>query len=148
MRYTIPFLAAVLLVGTLATGCTTNMERKLGRGITNTLEPVRMSEWRRSMEQAGLFNAPDTGYASGFVRGVSRSAARTGIGIYEVVTFPFPSYDPIATDYLAPGPVYPDNYKPQLVSDPLYATDTNLGFSGGDVLPISPGSRFRIFDTH
>jgi hypothetical protein len=30
----------------------------------------------------------------------------------------------------------------------MFATDTNLGFSGGDVAPFIPGSRFRIFDTH
>jgi hypothetical protein len=28
----------------------------------------------------------------------------------------------------------------------VFETDINLGFSGGDVAPIIPGSRFRIFD--
>jgi hypothetical protein len=49
---------------------------------------------------------------------------------------------------LAPSPVYPDNYTPDLVEDSTIATDTNLGFSGGDVMPFLPGSRFRVFDTH
>jgi hypothetical protein len=49
---------------------------------------------------------------------------------------------------LTPSPVYPDSYTPNLVEDSSFATDTNLGFSGGDVNPLMPGSRFRIFDTH
>src|SRR5262245_34811118 len=147
MRNNFPFWAAVLVVGTLASGCS-NVEKKFGRGMSNTLEAVRLGEWRRSMEQAGLFAGPDNGYTTGFIRGLNKSIARTGVGIYEMVTAPFPPYDPVLTDYLAPGPVYPDNNKPNLVSDPLYATDVNLGFSGGDVVPLVPGSRFRIFDTH
>src|SRR6266568_905118 len=74
-----------------------------------------------------------------FGRGLNRSLARTGIGIYEVVTAPFPPYDPVCTDYLAPGPVYPDNYSPTLKEDSMFATDANLGFSGGDVMPMMPG---------
>jgi hypothetical protein len=74
--------------------------------------------------------------------------ARTGIGIYEIVTAPFPPYDPVATSYLSPGPVYPDSYTPNIVEDSTFSTDANLGYSGGDVMPIVPGSRFRIFDTH
>ena len=83
----------------------------------------------------------------GTIRGINRSLARIGVGIYEVVTCPIPSYDPVLTHYLAPAPVYPESYKPGLSNDPLYATDTNLGFSGGDVAPIVPGSRFAIFKT-
>jgi hypothetical protein len=48
--------------------------------------------------------------------------------------------------YLTPGPVYPDSYKPGLVSDSLFDTDTYTGFSGGDVAPFIPGSRFSVFD--
>ena len=52
------------------------------------------------------------------------------------------------TDFLNPNPVYPDSYTPTLVEDPLFSTDANLGFSGGDIAPFVPGSRFRVFDTH
>lgn len=131
----------------MVTGCA-RTERKLGRGMANTMEIVRMGEMRRTVEQTTLWEGPDTGYTTGFVRGLNRSLARTGIGIYEIITFPFPPFDPVATDYLSPGPVYPDNYRPGVLEDSLYATDTNLGFSGGDIIPIIPGSRFRIFDTH
>jgi putative exosortase-associated protein (TIGR04073 family) len=115
--------------------------------MTNVLEPVRLGEMRRSIEQTGLFEGPDASYATGFIKGLNRTLARTGIGIYEMVTAPFPPYGPVATTYLSPGPVYPDSYKPNLVSDSTFATDANLGFSGGDVMPLAPGSRFRIFDT-
>ncbi len=147
MRKTLPLLAALVITGALVSGCA-NTERKFGRGMSNLMEPVRMGEIRRSMEQTALFDGADTAYTTGFIRGLNRTLARTGVGVYEVVTAPFPPYDPVLTQYLSPGPVYPDSYKPSLVEDSTFSTDTNLGFGGGDVAPIVPGSRFRIFDTH
>jgi putative exosortase-associated protein (TIGR04073 family) len=146
MRKTLPLLAVLTIAATLATGCA-NTEQKFGRGLSNLFEPVRGGEMRRTMEQTALFDGPDASYTTGFVRGLNRTLARTGIGIYEVVTAPFPPYGPVCTDYLSPGPVYPDNYRPNTVEDSMFATDTNLGFSGGDVMPFVTGSRFRIFDT-
>ena len=147
MRKSFLLPALLMTTGLLATGCA-NIENKFGRGVTNILEPIRMGELRRSMEQTALFDSPDAAYATGFIRGLNRTLARTGIGAYEIVTAPFPPYDPVATDYLSPGPVYPDSYVPQLVEDSAFSTDTNLGFAGGDVNPLVPGNRFRIFDTH
>lgn len=145
MQKTFSFLGAVLALGFLATGCA-GPEKKLGRGLNNTFEIVRMGEMRRSVEQSALFDSPDQGYTTGVVRGFNRSMARFGIGLYEIVTFPIPSYDPVATSYLKPNPVYPDSYKPRIMADSLFATDTAIGFSGGDVAPFFPGSRFRIFE--
>jgi putative exosortase-associated protein (TIGR04073 family) len=147
MRKTFPLLAATGIVALLAVGCA-GPEQKLSRGMTNLMEPLRMGELRRTMEQTALFDSNNTGWGGGFFNGLTRTIARTGLGAYEVVTFPIPSYDPICTDYLAPNPVFPDSYKPALVEDSTFATDTNLGFAGGDVAPSVPGSRFRIFDTH
>ena len=98
------------------------------------------------MEQTALLDGPDMAYTTGFIRGFNRSLARTGIGIYEMVTAPFPPYDPVFTDYLTVNPVFPESYKPHLLADPTFGPDTSLGFSGGDIAPIFPGSRFRIFD--
>ncbi len=95
-----------------------------------------------------MFDGPSSGYGTGFFTGLNRSLARTGIGLYEIVTCPFPPYDPVFTDYLSPNPAYPDSYRPSMVEDEMFSTDANLGFSGGDVAPMIPGSRFRIFDTH
>ena len=147
MRNTFPVLAAVAIVGVLVSGCA-NTEKKLGRGMSNMTEVVRLGEMRRSIEQTALFEQPGGHYATGFVRGLSRTLARTGVGIYEVVTCPFPPYDPVFTSHLSPNPVYPDNYRPDIIEDSLFATDTNMGFSGGDVAPYVPGSRFKIFNTH
>ncbi|MCU0785704.1 MAG: exosortase system-associated protein, TIGR04073 family [Verrucomicrobia bacterium] len=145
MQTKFSLLGAVLLTGLLAAGCA-GPEKKLGRGMNNFFEIVRGGEMRRTVEQSALFDSPATAYTTGFVRGFNRSMARAGIGLYEIVTFPIPSYDPIATKYLKSEPVYPDNFKPRLLADSMFATDTAIGFSGGDVAPMIPGSRFRIFD--
>jgi putative exosortase-associated protein (TIGR04073 family) len=149
MRKILPLLSLVI-AGALLSGCA-NLERKFGRGMANTFDIVRGGEFRRTMEQSYLFDSPEYAYTTGFITGLNRTLARTGIGVYEMVTFPLPNpgrgYDPVCTSYLNPGPVYPDNYTPNIVEDSMFVTDSNLGFGGGDVLPFVPGSRFRIFDT-
>ncbi len=138
------FLFSIALAGLalFSVGCA-GPEHKLGRGITNFTEIPRGGEFRRSMEQTALFNGPEAAYTTGFIHGVHRSIARTFVGAYEIITAPFPPYDPVIFPV---NPLYPDNYKPNLVADSIFATDTHLGFSGGDVAPWSPGSRFSIFD--
>jgi len=145
MRNALSLLSVVALVALLTSGCA-GPESKLGRGMGNFFEVVRGGEVRQSMEQTAVFDSPDAGYTTGFVRGFDRSMARTGVGIYEIITFPFPPYHPVFTKYLAPEPVYPDNYNPALLSDSLFDTDTYLGFTSGDVAPLVPGSRFHVFD--
>jgi putative exosortase-associated protein (TIGR04073 family) len=147
MRKQILLFSALALTAVFASGCA-NTEQKFGRGMRNTYEIVRLGELRRSMEQTALFDSPETGYTLGVFRGMNRTLARTGVGIYEMVTAPIPPYHPVFTRYLKPEPVYPDNFTPGLLEDSLFATDDNLGFSGGDVLPFVPGSRFRLFDNH
>ncbi len=158
-------LLAVLGAVALTAGCA-GPEKKLGRGLNNMTEFVRGGEIRRSMEQTYLWENTDSAYTTGFIRGFNRSLTRTAIGIYEVVTFPIPTYDPLLTStnriypdpnvrnrkypfggmVLSEHPTYPDSYKPGIVSDSIFSTDTALGFSGGDVAPMIQGSRFRIFD--
>ena len=127
-----------------------------------------MGEMRRSMEQTALFDRPGSAYTTGVIRGFNRTVARTFVGALEVATFPLPTptYDAfyvsktpaypdssIATRNknwgglsLSEYPVYPDSYKPGMPADPMFNTDTSLGFSGGDVAPFIPGSRFRVFE--
>lgn len=145
MRNTFSLLMAVAVTGLLTSGCA-GPERKLGRGLNNFGEIARWGEMRRTMEQTALFDSPDQAYTTGAVKGFNRSMARIGVGLYEIVTSPFPSYDPVFTNYLNPQPVYPDNFKPGLIAVPGFGTDTSLGFSGGEVAPMFPNSRFRIFD--
>ena len=139
------FLTVVTLAALLTSGCA-GPEQKLGRGMNNFYEIVRMGEMRRSIEQTAVFDSPEAGYTAGAVRGFDRSLARTGVGAFEVVTFPLPPYGPIFTSYLNPQPAYPESYKPGLISDSLFDTDTYTGFTGGDVVPFIPGSRFKVFD--
>jgi len=135
------------MAAVLVSGCA-GPQAKLGRGMANITEPVRMGELRRTVEETAVFESPDAGYTVGFVRGFDRSMARTGLGIYDILTFPFPPYRPLFTRYLSPEPAYPDNYTPSLVSDSMFDTHTYIGFDGGDVAPGVPGSRFKVFDSN
>ena len=140
------FPLAAVAAALLATGCT-GPEQKLGRGLSNCYEIVRMGELRQSIEHNAVESLPGTGYF-GFVHGLNRSLARTGLGVFETVTFPIPmpTYKPMFTKYFVPDPVFPESYSPNLLSDALFDTDTYTGFSGSDVAPMVPGSRFSIFD--
>ncbi len=167
MRISISLLTTVSALTLLSLGCA-GPEQKLGRGLNNMAEITRMGEMRRSIEQTALWEGADTAYTAGFFRGFNRGLARTAIGVFEVLTFPFPTptYGPLFTpkgplypDYstrtyifpfgglaLPEHPVYPDSYRPGLIEDSIFFTDTSLGFSGGDIAPMIPGSRFRIFE--
>jgi putative exosortase-associated protein (TIGR04073 family) len=138
-------MGSLVVLAFLMAGCA-GMEQKMGRGIANTTEIVRLGEMNRSIEQGGIFYGPDVGIATGVVHGVDRSIARTGVGVFEIVTFAFPPYRPVCTNYLSPKPQYPDTYKPAKWAAPVFDTDHSMGFSGGDVAPWFPGSRFRVFD--
>ena len=144
---TILSLAVITTAAVIATGCA-GPSRKLGRGVANVTEPLRMGEMRRSMEQYYVAYGPDISYTAGFFHGLGKTVGRTAVGVYEIVTFPIPDqgrdgYGPV----LKPdNPVYPDNYKPKIISDPTYQADANVGFGGGDVAPWFPGSRFSVFD--
>ncbi len=142
MRNALAFLSVVALAVLLTSGCA-GPEAKLGRGMSNFAEVARMGELRQSVEETAVFESPDAGYTVGFVRGFDRSVARTGVGLFEIITFPFPPYHPIIS-----RPVYPDNYTPGLISDSMFDTDTYVGMSGGDVAPFFPGSRFKVFDNN
>ena len=145
MRKSLSFLVALALVALLGVGCA-GPERKMGRGFGNMTEIARGGEFGHGVEQGGIIDGPDTGVMTGAVQGFNKTMARTGLGIYEIVTFPLPPYHPIWTHYLSPNPGYPDSYHPSKWADSTFDTDHQFGFSGGDVAPWFPGSRFRIFD--
>ncbi|HEX3799531.1 MAG TPA: exosortase system-associated protein, TIGR04073 family [Verrucomicrobiae bacterium] len=145
MRNTVYLLLGSITLALFAAGCA-GPEEKLGRGVSNMGEIVRQSELQRSVEQSGTFGGTDVGLTTGFVKGVDHTIVRTGVGIYEIVTFPIPPYHPVLTDYMPPKSLYPDGYKPRKWSDATFDTDRMIGFSGGDVAPWFPGSKFRVFD--
>lgn len=144
MRKSTSFLGAVLLVGVLASGCA-GPEKKLGRGITNLFAIGTLSEATRSVEQTAVFDAPNYNYATGLIHGLNQSLARTALGAYEIVTFPIPSYDPVLTKYVPATVGRPDSFTPGLMESSTFATDQYVGFSGGEIAPFIPGSRFSIY---
>jgi putative exosortase-associated protein (TIGR04073 family) len=145
MRNAKSLLALAALAALFTSGCA-GPEQKMGRGVNNLFEAVRLGEMHRSLEQQAVLDPQGDGYAYGVVHGIDRSLARTGIGIYEIVTFPLPPYHPVFTKHFTAEPAYPDNFTPRRFSDSIFDTDTYAGFSGGDVAPFVPGSRFSIFD--
>ena len=84
----------------------------------------------------------------GFIHGFDRSLAprRPGHLRSRHVPHPDPDDTRFCTKKFPADPVYPDSYRPGLISDALFDTDTYTGFSGGDIAPFVPGSRFSIFD--
>src|ERR1700756_4093768 len=91
MRNTLYLLGSLALVAVLGVGCA-GPEQKMGRGIANLTEATRGGEFERSVEQEAIFGGTDVGIATGIVKGVDRTLARTGVGLYEVVTAPLPPY--------------------------------------------------------
>lgn len=138
-------LLAAAVAGLLATGCA-GPQAKLGRGINNTMEVLRWGEMGRSIEQESLFDSPNSGFTAGAVKGFTKSIARTGVGLYEIVTSPIPPYGPNCTNYLAPNAQFPDSYHPGLRDAQSLNSDDRIWFSGGSILTWLPGNRFRVFD--
>ena len=122
-------LAAVGAVS-LLTGCS-SMEQKLGRGIANVMEPVRMGELTRSTEQTYLADGPTVAGSYGLVHGVARTIQRTAVGAFDIVTFPIPT-EPLI---IPSEPVYPDSVRPQMAGNLGLDSSHYVGFSGGAVLP-------------
>lgn len=138
-------LLALLAIGAMFTAGCAGPEEKMGRGMSNASEIVRMGELRATVEQTGVWDGPGAAATVGVVKGADLSLERTGLGIVEIITAPFPPYHPIFTKYIPAQPVYPDNCRPVLPDDPEYHTDQYLGFSGGAEAGFIPGSHFDVF---
>lgn len=69
---------------------------KLGRGIVNTL--TGWVELPKNIYSTSVDDNPLAGVTLGLAKGAGMTLVRTGAGIYEIVTFPFPlpeAYKPI-----------------------------------------------------
>jgi putative exosortase-associated protein (TIGR04073 family) len=144
MRNATSLLAVAAVAALFTAGCA-GPEEKMGRGVTNITEITRMGEINRSVEQTAVFDSPEAGYTTGFLHGLNQTLGSTAMGVYEIVTFPLPPYHPIMTKYVTPPTTYPDSYRPGLINGSTFQTDTYFGYSGGDVAPFVPGSRFSVF---
>ena len=67
----------VTVVGGIAVGCS-NVEKKFGRGFSNTMEPIRLGELRRSVEQTAIFYGPEAAYTTGFMQGYQQDSCPHG----------------------------------------------------------------------
>lgn len=141
MRIGLKQISFLFGIAAVASGCA-SAERKLGRGLNNLTEPLRLGEFGRAYEQAYLWDGADGATSVGVFKGLNRTIGRTLVGAVEVATFPIPT-DP----YFKPThPVYPDVYKPGVLDSGSIQADTAVGFDSGDVAPFLPGSRFKIFE--
>lgn len=168
MNMRIKILLTLAVAAVLSTTGCAGPEKKFGRGFVNSTELLRMGELRRSMEQTSLWDNQNSTFNLGLVRGINRTMTRTVVGVFEMATFPIPTptynswfasdvrvfpdpsiknkHFPFGGMVISEYPVFPDSYRPNLISDSIFHTDTSLGFSGGDIAPMIPGSRFRIFE--
>jgi putative exosortase-associated protein (TIGR04073 family) len=144
MRNVLSLLSLLAVVATFTSGCA-GPEEKLGRGIRNTGEIVRLGALQNSVEQTGVWDSPQDAATTGVIVGVGQTFERTGLGLVEIITFPFPPYHPIFTKYIPAEPVFSDSYRPTLPDDPIYQTDHYIGISGGNIAGFVPGSQFDIF---
>lgn len=92
-------IMAVVMVMVLAIATSSYAQdpaKKLGRGLANIL--TGWIELPKNIYDTSVEDNPLAGLTIGLAKGVGMTIVRTGAGIYEVVTFPFP----IPEDY---GPV-------------------------------------------
>lgn len=64
--------------------------RKLGRGIGNIAYGI--TELPTSMMSVNYFDGNSAAFSYGIVRGLGRTFARLGYGLYDTFLFPFPTY--------------------------------------------------------
>lgn len=94
-------MVSVLLVSAEASYAinTEGPMRKLGRGVANVFtSPVEIA---KSVGEANYEAGPVAAITYGFLKGLYKAGVRAAVGIFEVVTFPFPlkeNYAPILTD--------------------------------------------------
>lgn len=147
MQKTTPLLLLAAAGALFGSGCA-GPENRLGNGITNLTEFARLGEWRASVEDSAVLDPSGINYTTGLIHGFDQSVYRTVAGVYQVVTFPAGDYltdSKFDQKYVPTGTVYPDSYKPGLIDSTTFQTDTYFGFSGGDMFPFVPGSRFAVF---
>ena len=92
-------IIAVVMVMVLAVATASYAQdpaKKLGRGLANIL--TGWIELPKNIYDVSVEDNPLAGLTIGLAKGIGMTIVRTGAGIYEVVTFPFP----IPEDY---GPV-------------------------------------------
>lgn len=73
-----------------------NMLRKLGRGVANIL--TGWIELPKNIYETSVEENVGMGLTVGLAKGIGMSIVRTGAGVYDTITFPFPipeDYEPL-----------------------------------------------------
>lgn len=89
-------LVMVVVLAIASSSYAQDPAKKLGRGLANIL--TGWVELPKNIYDVSVEDNPLAGLTIGLAKGIGMTIVRTGAGIYEVVTFPFP----IPEDY---GPV-------------------------------------------
>jgi len=82
-------LVAILTIVNIATASyASDPAKKLGRGVANIL--TGWVELPKNIYDTSVEDNPLSGLTIGLAKGVGMTIVRTGAGVYETVTFPFP----------------------------------------------------------
>ena len=78
----------IAILGIAAQGYAQDPAKKLGRGLANIL--TGWVELPKNIYDTSVEDNPLSGLTVGLAKGVGMTIVRTGAGVYETVTFPFP----------------------------------------------------------
>ncbi len=84
-------MAGVLIVGFAAVSSADNCFNKLGRGVMNTV--TGWLEYPNQIVEVSKEYNPFAGATFGQAKGVGYGVYRTGVGVFDTVTFLIPPYD-------------------------------------------------------
>ena len=81
-------VAVLMLLNIATSGFAQDPAKKLGRGVANIL--TGWVELPKNIYDTSVEDNPLSGMTIGLAKGVGMTIVRTGAGVYETVTFPFP----------------------------------------------------------
>ncbi|OIO37500.1 MAG: hypothetical protein AUJ75_04130 [Candidatus Omnitrophica bacterium CG1_02_49_10] len=97
-------LVVVLILGVATASYAQDPVKKLGRGIVNVA--TGWIELPKNIYETSVEFNPFAGVTLGTAKGVGMTIVRTGAGLFDVVTFPFPipeGYEPLLEPEFAFG---------------------------------------------
>ncbi len=108
LKVIIILIGVLIILNMASPGFAQDPAKKLGRGLANIL--TGWIELPKNIYETSAETNPVAGLTIGLVKGLGMTIVRTGAGIYDTATFPFP---------------LPQNYKPVL--EPEYVFKDSEG---------------------
>ena len=96
LRTSVVIIAALVILNIATPSFAQDAGKKLGRGLVNVL--TGWIELPKNIYNTSVQSNPFAGITVGLAKGLGMTVVRTGAGIYETATFPFPlpqDYKPI-----------------------------------------------------